>query len=112
MSNISFIGRRDELARLGRYLDDVRSDGQGRLLVVRGRRQVGKSRLVTEFCAHAGVPVLFSTASRQGSARDDLDRFAADVARESDLPGAELFIDAAPPHWEAALRMVAAGLPT
>lgn len=80
--------------------------------MVRGRRQVGKSRLVTEFCARADAPVLFSTASRQGSVRDDLDRFAADAARESDLPGAQLFTDAAPPHWEAALRMVAAGLPT
>ncbi len=54
--------------------------------MVRGRRQIGKSRLVAEFCAHAGVPVLVSTASRHGSVRDDLGWFAADAARESDLP--------------------------
>jgi AAA+ ATPase superfamily predicted ATPase len=80
--------------------------------MVRGRRQVGKSRLVTEFSRRAGAPVLFSTASRQASVRDDLDRFAADAARESDLPGAALFDGAAFPHWEAALRTVAAALPT
>lgn len=80
--------------------------------MIRGRRQVGKSRLVTEFCRQAGVPVLFSTASRQASVRDDLDRFAADAARESDLPGVALFESAVFPHWEAALRATAAALPT
>src|ERR1700724_1326657 len=91
MARSPFVGRQQDLARLDRHLDAVIGDGTGRLLSVRGRRQAGKSRLVTEFAARSGLPQLFFTGSRQASRHEDLARFTADVARESNLPGAPSF---------------------
>ncbi|MGH8906999.1 MAG: ATP-binding protein [Egibacteraceae bacterium] len=111
MDGLAFVGRRADLERLKRHLDAVLAAGRGRLLSVRGRRQAGKSRLVTEFVRRSGLPQLFFTASRQPSPRADLDRFTADVARESTLPGAALFSGVTFESWEPALRLVAGALP-
>jgi AAA+ ATPase superfamily predicted ATPase len=84
-----FVGRRGYMATLEAELDRVRQTGRGRLVSMRGRRRVGKSRLVDEFLrrdAHPPVPYAFFTASRQPLARE-LEMFAQDVAR-SDLPAA------------------------
>ncbi len=98
--------------RLDEHLARVAATGRGRLLALQGRRQVGKSTLVTEFLRrHADVPSLFFTASRQATAADDLARFAADAARESTLPGVAGLADAPAANWEAALRLVIAALP-
>ncbi|MGI8683834.1 MAG: ATP-binding protein [Acidimicrobiales bacterium] len=104
-----FVGRRRELASLDRELARVRSDPEqpGRCVMVRGRRRVGKSRLVEEFCTRAGVPHVFFAASRRGDAEVAL--FAGEVA-DSDLPGRDLFADANPATWEAAMRLLAAGV--
>ncbi len=104
-----FVGRRRELASLERELARVRSDQEqpGRCIMVRGRRRVGKSRLIEEFCARAGVPHVFFAASRQGAAEVPL--FAREVA-DSDLGGRDLFADANPATWEAALRLLGAGV--
>lgn len=59
-----FVGRARELATLAALLDESRS-GQGILVAMRGRRQVGKSRLVGEFVERTGVPAVFFAASRQ-----------------------------------------------
>lgn len=59
-----FWGREAELATLDRHLREVIASDRGRLLAVRGRRQAGKSRLVTESVARAEVPSLFATAAR------------------------------------------------
>ncbi len=72
---------------------------------------MGKSRLVTEFMHRSGLPHLFFTASRQPSTQTDLNLFAADVARESTLPGAALFSGVTFESWDAALRLVAGTLP-
>ena len=89
-------------------LDRVRSDPvqPGRCVMVRGRRRVGKSRLVEEFCARAGVPHVFFAASRRGEAEVGL--FVEEVG-ESNLPGRTLLANANPAGWEAALRVLAAG---
>jgi uncharacterized protein len=84
-----FVGRRGYIATLETELERVRQTGRGRLVSMRGRRRVGKSRLVDEFLrrgAHPPVPYVFFTASRQPLARE-LELFAQDVAR-SDLPAA------------------------
>ena len=65
-------------------------DGQARLLSIRGRRQAGKSRLVTEFADRTKLPQLFFTGARLASARDELGRLASEAERSS-LPGAALF---------------------
>lgn len=105
-----FIGRERDMARLQRHLDAVAEDGQGRLLSIRGRRQAGKSRLVTEFADRTGLPQLFFTGARLAEPRAELARFALEVARSS-LPGAGLFDGVAPDGWAGALRLLAAALP-
>jgi AAA+ ATPase superfamily predicted ATPase len=107
-----FVGRRHDLRRLDEHLAAVAQSGRGRLLALQGRRQVGKSTLLTEFVRrHRDVPSLFFTASRQGTVREDLARFTADAARESTLPGTGAFVGVSVESWEAALRLVAAQLP-
>lgn len=103
-----FVGRAEELARLDAHLDRVRASGRGRMLNVRGRRQLGKSRLVTEFVDRAGVPQLFFTATRPASQAVDLKRFT--TAAASSLPGAEMFTEVRLGSWEAALRQLTAAV--
>ena len=90
----SFIGRDVQLRALDRQLDLVRAGGSehpGRALLVRGRRRVGKSRLVEEFVERAAVPHVYFTASTQKPA-EELRLFATEMAA-SDLPGAALYSD-------------------
>lgn len=91
-----------ELAILNELLDEARS-GQGILVSMRGRRQVGKSRLVSEFVERAGAPAVFFTASRQ-PVQTELALFveaarAGGVASISGVPA-----DAVG-SWEAALLL-------
>lgn len=63
-----FVGRRGYMTALEAELDGVRGTGRGRFVSMRGRRRVGKSRLVDEFLrrgARPPVPYVFFTASRQ-----------------------------------------------
>ncbi|WP_431942300.1 ATP-binding protein [Micromonospora marina] len=109
-----FVGRTRELARLDGMLARVERGGRagrpGRALLMRGRRRVGKSRLVEEFVERAGVPHLFFTASAQPTPAADLRLFVA-AAAGSTLPGAGLFAGQAPATWDAALTLLAAALP-
>ena len=80
----------------------------GRCLLVRGRRRVGKSRLVETFVDSTGAPTVYFTASKQGS--KELELFGAEVMA-SDLPEAGLFVGVRPGTWDAALRLLAQALP-
>lgn len=109
---VSFVGRTKELASLSRLLDRVEragpgDDEPGRCVLVRGRRRVGKSRLVEELCRRANVPSVYFTASKQGALEPGL--FAEEVASSS-LPGRDLVAGAAPSTWDASLRLLAAAL--
>jgi AAA+ ATPase superfamily predicted ATPase len=110
---VDFVGRRRELAALGGVLDEVRSgigsSRPGQCLILRGRRRIGKSALVEEFLGRSGVPYVFYTA-QIGGGSDALVEFA-DAVRASALPEADVFADAAPGNWAAALRQVAGILP-
>ncbi|MEU7573608.1 DUF234 domain-containing protein [Micromonospora sp. NPDC049240] len=110
-----FVGRTRELAQLDGVLSRVARGGRaghpGRALLMRGRRRVGKSRLVEEFVERAGVPHLFFTASAQPTAAADLALFVA-AAADSTLPDAGLFTAQTPATWDAALTLLAAALPT
>ncbi|HEY3868880.1 MAG TPA: DUF234 domain-containing protein [Actinocrinis sp.] len=110
---VEFVGRRRELAVLDRALGEVRSatgsSQPGRCLILRGRRRIGKSALVEEFVRRSDVPYVFHTAEI-GFGDDPLVEFARDVAVSS-LPEAELFTEAAPGNWAAALRQLAGILP-
>lgn len=109
----AFVGRRRELAALSDLLAKVGpTDGDprpGRCLLVRGRRRIGKSSLVEAFADSAGTPAMFFTAAGAG---DDieLEAFAEAVAASS-LPDREIFDEAVPGNWSAALRQLAGILP-
>jgi uncharacterized protein len=110
----SFIGRQRELAALDRMLKRAEGGGRGgrpgRAMLIRGRRRVGKSRLVEEFIERSGLPSLFFTASALPSAADDLAMFTEALAT-SDLPGAASLRDQTPGTWDAALHQLAISLP-
>lgn len=110
-----FIGRRTELRLLNDLLQPVKTGGRGgrpgRAVLIRGRRRVGKSRLVEEFLERVELPHVFFTAVG-GSREEDLAGFTAEVAASS-LPDADRFRDfAAPQSWDAALSLLASALPT
>lgn len=93
---------------LARVADDM-GGKPGKALLIRGRRRVGKSRLVEEFLAHAGVPHVYFTASTRSTA-EELRLFAEEVTA-SDVPGADLFAGVTLPSWDSALRLLAAAIP-
>ncbi len=109
-----FVGRGAELATLDSMLAKVAAGGRagrpGRATLMRGRRRVGKSRLAEEFVERAGVPYLFFTASAQPVAAEL--RLFVEAGAESNLPGALMLQGQAPDSWDAALRLLAAALPT
>lgn len=110
-----FVGRQTELALLDELLEPVRTGGRtgrpGRAVLIRGRRRVGKSRLVEEFAHRSGVPHVFFTATGMPKS-EELASFAEQVAA-SDLPEASRFAEfAAPQTWDAALTLLAGILPT
>jgi len=106
-----FVGRKAELALLNRRLHRVATGGNGTALVIRGRRQVGKSRLAQEFCDTADVPYLFYTATKGASPVEAIAAFLTELA-ESNLPSDR---DLVPAHsassWPDALRVLASVLP-
>jgi AAA+ ATPase superfamily predicted ATPase len=101
---VRFVGRERELERLRSRLEEVRRGGRGAFISMRGRRRVGKSRLVDEFVRGSGCPHVFYTAV-QGSSARELDRFLLAVG-DSDAPAADLIrAGAGADTWEAALRL-------
>lgn len=108
-----FIGRKRELElltqELAKVVGGVSGERPGRCLLLRGRRRVGKSRLVETFADRADAPFLYFTASG-GDTVHELARFAADANRSS-LPQGALLASARPAEWGAALELLAATLP-
>ena len=105
---MTFYGRAQEIARLGRDLDEVRATGQGRFVVVRGRRQVGKSRLVEEFLARHDVASVYFQATKGRPAGRELARFGQLLA-SSTLAAASLVRAGAKfDSWDAALAVIGA----
>ena len=108
-----FVGRRRELAALDGLIAEVR-DGlgtarPGRCVIIRGRRRIGKSALVEEFIDQNRAPAVFYTAEI-GFGGDLLAEFT-EVVRLSSLPDADVFAEAIPGNWTAALRQLAGILP-
>jgi uncharacterized protein len=99
-----FVGRTQDLAQLDKHLAAVRESGSGIFLAMRGRRQVGKSRLLEEFIASSGAKAVFYVASKQ-SAAEELEAFRQAVAA-SPLEAAETAKAGSLGTWEAALALV------
>ncbi len=109
----AFVGRKRELADLDDVLEQVRnptSDRPGRAIALRGRRRVGKSRLVTEFVERAGVPSLYFLAD--GSRPELEQRRLLETVAASGLPGADAAGYAVSGSWQDALTVLALALPT
>jgi len=110
----AFVGRERELAALNRMLSRIESGGRagrpGRAMLIRGRRRVGKSRLVEEFIERAGLPHVFFTASAQSTHQLDLSLFVEAMAT-SVLPDAAATQGQSPQTWDAALHLLAGALP-
>ena len=107
-----FVGRRKELDTLASTLGRVgaRADDSapGVCVFVRGRRRVGKSRLLEVFIERSGVPHLFFTASQQGAR--ELRQFAEEAGASS-LANARAFAGVTPDSWDGALTLLEAALP-
>jgi predicted AAA+ superfamily ATPase len=89
----AFIGRAREIAALDRMVRRMGQGGPGgrpgKAVLIRGRRRVGKSRLVEEFIDRAGLLSVFFTASAQSTAEADL-RLFMETVTASDVPEARL----------------------
>ncbi len=111
---VGFVGRDAELGVLERHLDWVREgrgDQRGRALLLRGRRRVGKSRLVDVFCQRASVPCVVHQATRGEDPARERARFLDEV-RHSSLPDTALLAGVTRvDDWDTALRQLAAVLP-
>lgn len=111
---MAFLGRETQLATLRRHLEWIRSgrgDQRGRALLLRGRRRVGKSRLVDEFCARSGLPYVVHQATRGEEPDRERGRFLSAV-RHSCLPDVSLLTGVGTvDSWDTALRQLAAALP-
>lgn len=106
-----FVGRSAELALLTKWLGRAKRTSTGESLAIRGRRQVGKSRLIQEFCNRAGAPYFFFTAIKGASTVDSVARFGREL-RESGLPtDPELVTVPDTGSWYDAFRQLAAVLP-
>lgn len=102
-----FVGRTAEEAQLAGQLDEVRQTGTGRFVWMRGRRRVGKSRLVQEFCDASGLPYCFYQAVQRP--RDEALAEFGEAVSQSDLDAADTFAGATFTTWAAALRAACAG---
>lgn len=92
---MSFVGRVAELEELERRYDAP--DGQ--LVLLAGRRRIGKTYLLQQFTGRHPGRTIFYQATRQAESRE-LEAFTALVARElGGLPPGFAF-----PRWEAALE--------
>ena len=81
---IPFVGRQQELRDLSKFLKNKKAN----LIVIKGRRRIGKSRLVEEFArgkrfySFSGLPPTSET-----SAQDQRSEFARQLSNQLDLPG-------------------------
>ncbi len=110
MTEREFFGRGRELGVLDDLLRLVAESSRGRLVGVRGRRQVGKSRLAEHFAARSGVPYGV-IAGMKGTPVDIQMRRAVQTLRSSTrpLPGIDAVTAATPAGWEdllSRLRLV------
>ncbi|WP_078876853.1 DUF234 domain-containing protein [Streptomyces sp. 150FB] len=110
----AFIGRAREIAALDRMVHRMAQGGPGgrpgKAVLIRGRRRVGKSRLVEEFIDRAGLLSVFFTASAQSTAEADL-RLFMEAVTASDVPEAQALDGQVPQNWAAAFRLLVSVLP-
>jgi AAA+ ATPase superfamily predicted ATPase len=101
-----FVGRGNELRALQGELEETIRTGGGRLITIRGRRQVGKSWLVEQWLETYSGPSVFFEAHGYTETRE-LERFRETVAKSS-LPSAANAVGLTFADWQAALVVASA----
>ncbi|MEV6956465.1 ATP-binding protein [Streptomyces sp. NPDC051183] len=110
---MEFKGRTSDLDQLARQLSLVAGGTgatRGQAVTVTGRRRVGKSRLVQEFCDRSGLPYVVFQATRGRNAVAERADFAATLGHSA-LSGAELVAGLQAADWNQALRSLAVAIP-
>ncbi|MFJ5220767.1 ATP-binding protein [Streptomyces sp. NPDC088354] len=110
---MEFQGRAGDLEQLAEQYRAVAEGAgatRGRAVIMTGRRRVGKSRLVQEFCDRSGAPYVVFQATRGRNPVTERADFAAALA-QSPLPGAELVAGLQAQDWNQALRSLALAVP-
>jgi AAA+ ATPase superfamily predicted ATPase len=96
----TFWGRRREITRLEQELGRIAETGRGRMVAVRGRRQAGKSRLLTHLVESSGLPYLYITAVKNAPPSTQLHHAAtALTASRSPLPHLDTAFAVPPASW-------------
>jgi uncharacterized protein len=104
-----FVGRNTELGLLRTRLQRVAESRRGVAVAIRGRRQVGKSRLVQEFCDAEQVPYLYFTATKGMPVSESLVTFLAELKRSGIAANPETLPEAIG-GWPDAFRLLATTL--
>ncbi|WP_039796994.1 ATP-binding protein [Nocardia araoensis] len=110
---MEFTGRSADLDLLARQLASViegTGATRGRAVIVIGRRRVGKSRLVQEFCDRSNHGYLIFQATRGRNPVAEREEFTATVA-QGGFGRAELISGLQAGDWNQALRALAIALP-
>ena len=111
-SSAGFVGRVGQLARLSSHLAWVEAGGadqRGRCLLLRGRRRVGKSRLVEVFCGQSNRPVFWFSSTHGETPAQERAQFVHELSASS-LSHAELVGNDVPNSWHIAFRRLADAL--
>ncbi len=104
---LAFYGRDDIVGALARHLDSVSADGRGRLLAVRGRRQIGKSTVVDRFVRRSGTPYVYTVGTLGADARAQLDDATRAFGEsERPLPGTAVLSTARLSSWREWLSAI------
>jgi uncharacterized protein len=97
-----FVGRKSELE----LLDDLWVSGKSALIILYGRRRVGKTRLLTHWLKSQGVDRGFYWMAEATSPHDQLRSFAQTFTAFED-PELEIHKDLTFPTWEHSFRQIA-----
>jgi len=100
MPAISFYGRKHELAALGEELRRAATSGAGRLVAVRGRRQVGKSRLIEHFATQSDLPYGVIAGMKRAPVEVQMRRAIETLSSATrPLPGLDAVTAITPTDW-------------
>jgi len=111
---VGFVGRTREREDLTNFLRQVgagnRADA-GFAVALRGRRRIGKSRLVDEFIRAQGIPYVWFQSAKGAPADAEISNLAEAIAG-STLPNAVVAQSVKPESLTAVLNLLSAALPT
>ena len=99
------VGRTDLLDRLAGSLTEVHTTGKGRILAMRGRRQVGKSTAVTAFVEQVDTPHAYFTGVKLAPMHRQLEMLAeAFLGSRHPVADVHLLFDSPPTTWREAFN--------